>query len=103
MLVPNRFVKQPAEREYLAIEFKDRLATADSLDSIIECKCYDSSGVDVTSNLIESPAILGTQVKFWCKAGTDGQTYDLTLKVQTTNGFKLEEDLKIKIEEVRHA
>ena len=102
-LVPNRFVKQPAEREYLGIEFEDRIAAGDSLSSIIECKCYDSDGVDVTSSLIESPTISGTKVKFWCKGGADGKAYDLTLKVQTVNGFKLEEDLKIEIKEVRHA
>lgn len=102
-LVPNKFVKQPAEREYLSIEFEERLVTGDALSSITEAKCYDSSGVDVTSSLIESPIISGSQVKFWCLNGTDGQTYDLTVKVLTTNGFKLEEDLKIVVEEVRHA
>lgn len=101
-LVPNKEVKQPSEKEYLAIEFSDRLASDDSLSSIIECKCYDANGNDVTSSMINPPIILGTQVRFWCEGGEDGQVYDLTLKVQTTNGFKLEEDLKIVIEEVRH-
>ena len=102
-LVPNKELKQPSEREYLAIDFKDRLAAGDSLSSIIECKCYDSNGDDVTASMIESPQIIDTQVRFWCMSGTDGKVYDLTLKVQTTNGFKLEEDLKIEIEEVSHA
>ena len=102
-LIPNRFVKQPAEREQLAIEFEDRLATGDSLGSITECKCYNAAGTDVTSDLIESPTVVGTQVKFWCKGGTDSNVYDLTLKVLTVNGFKLEEDLKIEVEEVSHA
>jgi len=102
-LDPRIYGKQPSEREYIAIEFKDRLATGDSLGSVVECKCYDSDGVDVTSSLIELPIVSGTQVKFWCLNGEDGEVYDLTLKVQTAGGSELEEDLKIEIEEVRHA
>ena len=103
-LEPSRDYKQPSEREYIAIDFSDRLATADALASITECKCYEEdTGEDKTSEMIESPAIYDNFVKFWRKGGTDGKNYQLTLKVETTAGAKLEEDLLIVVREAEHA
>ena len=101
-LIPDRAYKQPTEEEYLAVDFTNRLATGDALSQIIECKCYDED-TDVTSSLIGSPAIVGNLVKFWFKSGTDEKTYNLTLKVETNDGAKLEEDLILKVKEGGHS
>ena len=52
MLIGDTYIKQPSEKEYIAIELALRLATADTLSSITECKCYDPNGTDVTSAMI---------------------------------------------------
>lgn len=103
-LEPSRDEKQPSERDYLGIDFSNRLAAADALASITECKCYEEdTGEDKTSEMIESPVIDGTFVKFWRQAGTDGKNYQLTVKVLTVAGAKLEADLFIVVREVHHA
>ena len=101
-LVPDRAYKQPSEEEYLAVDFSNRLGAGDALSSILECKCYDGD-MDVTSSIIGSPIIDGNSVKFWFKDGTDGKTYNFTIKIETDFGAKLEEDLKLKVQEVGHA
>lgn len=103
MLVPDRDIKQPSEKEYLTVEFAKRLPDGDTISSITECKCYDGD-TDVTSAMIESPAIdASTNVVFWLKAGATGKTYHVTIKVQSTAGYKVEEDLIILIRERGHA
>jgi hypothetical protein len=98
-LVPDLDRKQPSEREYLAIDFSKRLGESDVVTSITECKCYDEDGTDVSLDMIESPVISGSNIKFWRKGGTSGKMYALTVKIETEQGAKLEEDLKIFVEE----
>jgi len=102
-LQPGIHVKQPWERDYIAIAFANRLATGDSLSTIEECKCYDEDGADVTATLTDAPVISGSDVNVWIQAGTDGEIYYLTVKVNTTQGGKKEEDLIIEVAEVEHA
>ena len=103
MLIPNIYTKQPSERKYIAIELANTLAEGDTLSSITECKCYNSDGTDVTATLIDSPVINGTDINMWVQAGEDGKTYDLTLKVKTTQTADIEQDLKIVVREEGHA
>lgn len=100
-LIPDRAYKQPSEEEYLAVDFSNRLGTGDALKQIIECKCYDGD-LDVTSSIIGEPTIDGNSVMFWFKDGSDGKTYNFTIKVETNLGARLEEDLKLKVQEEGH-
>lgn len=102
-LDPGIYGKQPSEKEFIAIALANRLASGDSLSSIEECKCYDEDGADVTATIIVSSVISGTDVAIWVQAGEDGKKYYVTLKVNTTNGAKKEEDLIIEVDEVAHA
>lgn len=102
-LMPDRAYKQPSEKEYLAIDFSNRLGAGDALKLLTECKCYDEDGIDVTSSLIADPIIEKNLIKFWYKGGSDGKTYNLTIKVETDSGAKLEEDLIFKVREENHA
>ena len=102
-LQPDIHVKQPWERDYIAIAFANRLATGDSLSSIEECKCYDEDGADVTATLTDAPTISGSDVNIWIQAGENGKNYYLTVKANTTQGGKKEEDLIIAVTEEGHA
>ena len=104
VLEPSRDEKQPSERDYLAIDFSKRLSEADTLSEITECKCFEEdTGDDKTSEMIESPVIAGNFVKFWRQAGADGKNYQLTIKVLTATGAKLEADLLIVVREGGHS
>lgn len=102
-LDPGIYGKQPWEKELIEIALANRIASGDSLSSIEECKCYDKDGADVTAAIIVSSAIDGTDVNIWVQAGTDGEKYYITLKVNTAQGAKKEEDLTIEVDEVAHA
>ena len=103
VLTPDTYIKQPSEKEYIEIKFDERIADGDSLSSITECKCYDEDGTDTTAAMIVSPVIVSNSVKLWVQAGTGSKKYGLTVKVETTDGYKLEEDLKILVVEEGHA
>ena len=103
VLSPDTYIKQPSEKEYIELKFDERVADGDSLSSITECKCYDEDGTDTTAAMIVSPVIVSNSVKLWVQAGTAAKKYDLTVKVETTDGYKLEEDLKILVVEEGHA
>ena len=99
MIAHDRYRKQPKERERLAIDFKNRLPNGDALSNINGCRCT-LNGVDVTQELIEAPQIADeTRVVFWCKNGQSGKLYKLTILVESTSGFKIEEDLLIEVRE----
>ena len=103
VLSPDTYIKQPSEKEYIEIKFDERIADGDSLSSITECKCYDEDGADTTAAMIVSPVIVSNSVKLWVQAGSAAKKYGLTVKVETTDGYKLEEDLKILVVEEGHA
>jgi len=103
MLEPDRTIKQPHEREYITVEFANRLPEGDSIINITECKCYDGN-TDVTAAMIEAAIVdASTNVVFWLRGGTAGKTYHVTIKVQGASGYKVEEDLIIIIRERGHA
>ncbi|WAE39595.1 MAG: hypothetical protein FHOMOCKG_00067 [Methanophagales virus GBV302] len=102
VLIPDRCYKQPNEKEYLRIDFSSRLASKEFITGIQKCRCYNSNGDDVTSDIIEDPDYDETSVKFWFKDGTSGSTYNLTVRVETNKGAVLEEDLILVVEEIGH-
>ncbi|MHC1623450.1 MAG: phage fiber-tail adaptor protein [Candidatus Methanospirareceae archaeon] len=103
MLVPDRLIKQPSEREYITVEFANRLPEGDSIIDITECKCYDGD-IDVTTEMIEAPVVdASTNVVFWLRGGEAGKTYQITVKIQSEKGYKIEEDLTLLIRERGHA
>ena len=102
VLVPDRCRKQPNEREYLQIDFSSRLESNETISTIKKCKCYDVDGNDVTDEIIENPVYDETSVKFWFKDGTSGNRYNLTVRVETSSGAILEEDLILIVEEIAH-
>jgi len=93
------YQKQPDEREYIAIDFVNRLSDNETLSSV-SVKCYDSDGNDVSSDMVESPTVSGTQVKVWIKDGTDGENYYLKVLATTSTGAILEGDLLIVVREI---
>ena len=102
-VIPSTYFKQPNEREYISIDFTDRLTTGDSISSILLCKCYYCSA-DVTSSMVENPGIsdVGKTVTMWIKDGEDGKLYNLTVRVNTVMNFIIEADLKIDVREIFH-
>lgn len=99
MIIFSPFNKQPWEEETIALEWSARLASGDSLSSG-DIKCYDiSDDSDVTSTLIDSTAISGTQLYLKVKGGDDGGVYKVEMKMTTSNGDKKEGEIFVIVKE----
>ena len=79
--------KQPSESLGLYIEFADKLASGDSLSTVISVT--ESTG-DIT---IGVPSIVGTKVLATYAGGTSGTLYTIEATVTTTDGETLEVDV----------
>ena len=87
------YEKRPNEIVPLAVDFVNvvpNTETADSKSSSI--KAYDSSGVEVSSTLIDGTTLSAYKLTAKVKAGTDGQSYKIVYKLATsTSGYIWEE------------
>lgn len=74
------------------------LATGDSIASIDSIVMLDASGVDVSASMIIPPYYsAGAKIYVEVSGGTAGQTYTLRIRLNTTNGDKVEDSLIIKV------
>jgi len=104
MVQEAREPKQPSEKIWYTINFdaKGALISGDSLASLLSLFCaLDPEGTNVTATAIEpdSPAIVGNKVTFLGIGGMNGQKYKYTVRIRTTRGEELEEDLIVPIRE----
>lgn len=94
---PYTFTKQPAEERKLEFDATKSLATTDTIGTI-SAKIFDSDGTDVSAIMISGLPILSSDsLKVYVKivGGIDGETYWLRIRITTTAGELIEDDLKI--------
>jgi len=97
---PREWIKQPWESRILEINCTDTLPTSVTISSV-ECKVFDDAGTDVSSTMIEgTPSISGVYVYVQIKAGTDGERYNLRVRLTLSNGEKPEDDITIYVREI---
>lgn len=78
--------KRTAERLARAVDFVNELATGDTIASQT-VTAVDSTGADVSGNLIQSVGRSGTQVNWtWAAWGTVGAYYFTRVAATTANG-----------------
>ena len=98
---PSMKSKQSAEVLKWTLDASNTIATGDTISSI-EIKVFDSDETDVTSTLISgTPSFSGTDISVTVQSGTDGQTYNMRLRITTTNGEIIEDDMQIRIADVK--
>lgn len=89
--------KQAWESVIYEIDCSDRLPSAVTI-SAVEGKVFDSSAVDQSATMIEgTPSISGSDVFVQVKAGTDGEDYNLRVRLTLSNGEYAEDDITISI------
>jgi hypothetical protein len=92
---PYKWEKQPWEKRKLEFDFTLSLATGDSVASVSGATMW-SGTTDVSSEMISGdPSISSNKVYVTVYGGTDGTTYNLRLRVVTTNGDQIEDDLDV--------
>lgn len=93
---PSIWIKDPWEERILEIDTTDGLATGDSLKSITSVDML-LGNTSLTSTMVGSSSVNGNKVLVLIKGGTDGTDYTLRVRIETTNGEKLEDDITIQV------
>ena len=88
--------KQPAEIEDYTIDYGDDLSRTDEVSAIVSVT-PDDAGLIISNQFIVSG---GQKVTFTAAGGVTGTTYKVTVLVDTTEGRRLEDEIKIKVKEV---
>lgn len=97
---PKTFNKQVWEERILEFKLVNSIAPSDSISSVAAV-VLDSDGTDVSATMIiGSPTSSGTSVFVEIAAGTHGDDYNLRVRVNTTDGEKIEDDLRIRVRDV---
>lgn len=89
----DTFVKQPADKLDYVVDLSDWLTDN---DNIVDASTVVESGINVLLTEIDPST---TMVKVWIDGGTDGETYKVTVTVQTQLGRRKEVDFNVRVKE----
>lgn len=98
MSVLGTFIKQPGERRYYNVSFRDVLAfhgdTASPTTPVIAAPAPEGITLLATNWIEEDQAI-----RFWVDGGATGSKYKLTAWLNTVGELRLEADIVIVVKE----
>lgn len=98
----GREEKQPFEKKDYSFDFSAGLL-ADETITLLSCEATNLvTGADSTATIISdtpAPVVSGQTVVFWLQDGLDGERHNISIKVQTSKGQKLEGDVDLFIVE----
>lgn len=102
-MIIGRFTKQPAEREAYAIEYEDDLAAGDSMVAdpapTITIAAQVAAVPDPTPLALAALDATGTRVTLWLGAGSNGQSYKISVTAATASGRILQDEFIVKIKD----
>ena len=97
--------KQPFENLDYNLDFVERLEEAETISltgggvtSINVLTGEDSTDAIIGADA-QAPAISGSKVIFWVKAGANDEQHKITVRITTSGARKLEEDLDLVVVE----
>jgi hypothetical protein len=93
---PSTWEKQPWEERILEFDTSPSLAVGDSLNSVSSIN-VTLNGVSQASMLSGSPTIVGSKVYQKIIGGEHGKDYEVSVRIITTNGEKIEDDLTVRV------
>ena len=96
---PYIWTKQPSTTRRLEFDGVKTLILTDTIVSATAAIFDDATGVDVSASMIGTPVVVGNKIYILVRGGTDGGTYWLRLRITTTLGELIEDDLKILVKQ----
>ena len=88
------FGKQPSERISNSILYTDALDEGDEVTTVVSC-------VVTPSGLTASPVLAsGDRVRVWSEGGVNGESYKITVTVETAGGEIFEDELTCRVREI---
>jgi len=95
---PSVWVKQPWEERLLEFDASTALSTGDSVASVDSVKVF-LNGVEQAAMISGSPTISGNKVRQKIVGGLDTVNYVIRVRLVTTNGDKIEDEITMKVRE----
>ena len=88
------FTKQPGERESYTITYEDDLTDGDNVQTAT------ASVSPIGGLAVEQVFVIDPRVRFFVEGGVSGESYKVTVVVNTADGRRLEDEVIIKIKEI---
>ena len=95
VLARERLVKQPGESLLFAMDFEDLLESGETIATIVDVTATPT-GLTISAKAIETDTL---GVEFRIVGGTDGVSYQVTVKVITSAGNTREGDGHLALED----
>ena len=93
---PPAWQKQPSMIRRLPFDVSGSMISGDTIASY-EAKIFNAAGQDLSATMIAASSNTDTIVYVWVQAGATETTYFLRIKITTTLGEVIEDDLVITI------
>lgn len=93
MTVLGKYKKQPAEKLDYDVTYDDFFVNrTDALQGVVV-----TADAGIT---LATPVVSGNNVKLFLSGGTEGITYEITLRMTTTTGVIKEDEFRVTIKEI---
>jgi hypothetical protein len=97
---PAIFTKQPWEQRKLEFDVTDSLAAGDSLSSISGITVWEGT-TDLSATMVSGAgSIIGNKAYAIILGGVDGHNYWVRVRLLTTGGDKIEDDLRLLVRNI---
>ena len=96
---PSVWVKQPWEERLVEFDVTPALSTGDSVASVDSVKVFLNGIAEQAAMISGSPTIDVNKVRQKIVGGIDGSNYIIRVRIVTTNGDKIEDEITMKVRE----
>jgi len=93
---PQIWEKQPSIKRRLPFDASKALISGDTIASY-EAKIFNNLGEDLSATMLAGSSNTDTMIYIWVQAGAAGQTYFLRIRITTTMGEVIEDDLAVRV------
>ena len=93
-MIPPRWQKQVWPKRRLPFDASKSMISGDTIDSY-EVKIFNVAGDDLSTTMIAGSTNTDTVVYVWIQGGATGAVYFLRIRIITTLGERIEDDLTI--------
>lgn len=95
---PSTWKKQPSEKRRLAFDASKAMIAGDTIASY-ETKIFNAAGEDLSATMIAGSSNTDAIIYVWIQAGANGMTYYLRVRITTTMGEIIEDDLAVIVQQ----
>ena len=86
--------QQSREKKAYSIDYSEALDAGDGVEQIEACFAEPDA-------LVADPVLVsGSRARIWVSGGVDGQTYKITIRVLTSGGEILEDELLCRVKDI---